>query len=121
MFLLIVPGSLDVSRDPLSLGQLAKTDNSEPNYSNIEPIEIPPGTPRLITVKSVDEKKSPTPSASEGEILRSSPLNEKYDQEENAKETLNVVLKLPTMEDDIEYSMDDISQYELSNISGGEI
>ena len=111
-------GSFGASKEPLSVGQLAGIDAST-QESTTEVIEERP-TPRMITVKSVDDKKSPSPSISDGEEINSLPLGAQ-DVEENHKEKVNVVLKLPTMEDDAEYSMDDISQYELSSTSGGEL
>ena len=111
-------GSFGASKEPLSVGQLAGIDTST-QESTTEVIEERQ-TPRIITVKSVEDKKCPSPSISDGEEINSSPLNAQ-NVEENHKEKINVVLKLPTMEDDAEYSMDDISQYELSNTSGGEL
>ena len=111
-------GSFGASKEPLSVGQLAGIDAST-QESTTEVIEERP-TPRMITVKSVDDKKIPSPSISDGEEINSLPLGAQ-DVEENHKEKVNVVLKLPTMEDDAEYSMDDISQYELLSTSGGEL
>lgn len=111
-------GSFGTSKEPLSVEHLAGIDISTQESATEVNEERP--APRIITVKSVEDKKSPSPSISDGEEINSSPVGAQ-NVEENHKEKMNVVLKLPTMEDDAEYSMDDISQYELSNTSGGEL
>ena len=111
-------GSFGTSKEPLSVEHLAGIDTSTQESATEVNEERP--TPRIITVKSVEDKKSPSPSISDVEEINSSPLGAQ-NVEENHKEKINVVLKLPPMEDDVEYSMDDISQYELSNTSGGEL
>jgi len=107
---------LEVVELPADEKSLEHSELSEQSYNRTFELNAQSLDGDELPIRAIDVDELTNRSIEEIDELTNHSLDS---IEDDSIEKVNVVLKLPTMEDD--FTNDDISQYDLSDISGGEI